>query len=73
MENLDLIIQELTSQKEELENKIETNDNPGERCAFKCALDKVHKSLGELNIQKFFLGSSNDKNKSKDGLSKFFQ
>ena len=80
MDTMNTKIEQLTTQKNDLEKRIgessdagEINNNPGEKSALKCALDRVHKSLGELNVQKFFLGSSNDKNKSEDGLSKFIQ
>ena len=39
MENLDLKIQELTSQKEELENKIKEDENPVEDLPLDTSLD----------------------------------
>lgn len=71
MDKLDKRIEKITSQKKDLESRINQNNIKGEKVVLGCALNKVNESLSELNSKKFFEELTSGEKKLSEGILKF--
>lgn len=71
MDSLDERIDNLTTKKNNLENKINQSNSTYEKIALECAQDRVNRDLNKANSKKFFEELVNGVKKPPEGILKF--